>query len=82
MKIVYFSAPWCGPCKMLGPVMDQIANSGIPVEKINIDENHELPAKYGVRSIPTLIKFNDAGEPVATSLGYKSFEQIKQWYNG
>ena len=48
MKFLYFSAPWCGPCRMLGPVMEKIGQK-YSVEKINVDENQELSAQFGVR---------------------------------
>ena len=53
--ILYFSAPWCGPCKALSPQMEEIAKSGIPVRKINIDYDADLPQKYNVKNIPTSI---------------------------
>lgn len=66
-----FWAPWCGPCKMIAPVLDELAaefGDKVKVAKINIDENQETPAKFGVRSIPTLILFKD-GKAVATQVG-------------
>lgn len=66
-----FWAPWCGPCKMIAPVLDELATElgeKVKVVKINIDENQESPAKFGVRSIPTLILFKD-GQAVATQVG-------------
>lgn len=57
-KILYFSAPWCGPCKMFGPVMEQIGQS-VPVEKINVDEQSDLAATYGIRNVPTIIILKD-----------------------
>ena len=56
MKYLYFSAPWCGPCKMFGPtVMERVSTKGINVQKINVDENQDLAMQYSVRSIPTVV---------------------------
>lgn len=51
-RILYFTASWCGPCKMLAPIMDEI---DFPVGKIDVDENQDLSAKFGIRSVPTLV---------------------------
>lgn len=65
-----FWASWCGPCRMLSPVVDEIAqeNAAIAVGKINVDEQPELASQFGVMSIPTLMVFKD-GKTVNTSLG-------------
>ena len=72
-----FWAPWCGPCRMISPVIDQIANevSDIKVGKINIDEEQELALKFGVMSIPTLIVVKD-GKIIKKSVGVKSKPEI------
>ncbi|MCI0445144.1 thioredoxin TrxA [bacterium] len=69
--LVDFWAEWCGPCKMLAPILDDIAdeyNGKLIVAKLNIDENSATPQQYGVRGIPTLIMFKD-GEVAATKVG-------------
>ena len=75
--LIDFWAAWCGPCKMMGPIIDQIEaeNSNIKVGKINIDEQQELAQKFGVMSIPTLVVFEN-GEPKKTSVGLVPKEQI------
>ena len=68
--LVDFWAEWCGPCKMLAPVVDQVAeeNAGIKVCKIDIDEAQDIAIKYGIMRIPTLMVFKD-GKPVDQSVG-------------
>ena len=78
LAVVDFSAVWCGPCQMLAPVVDAIAESrpDIRVGKVNVDEQVELALQYGVRSIPTLIVMKN-GEVAATSIGYQSQAEIE-----
>ena len=68
--LVDFWAPWCGPCRMLSPVVDEIAeeNTAIKVGKVNVDEQEELAMRFGIMSIPTLIVFKN-GEPVKKTMG-------------
>lgn len=75
--LVDFWAVWCGPCQMLSPVVDQIAeeNPAVKVGKINVDEQPELTMKFGVMSIPTLISFRE-GKVINKSVGVISKEEI------
>ena len=75
--LVDFYADWCGPCKMLSPIVDQIAaeNSDFDVYKLNVDEAPEIAAKYGVMSIPTLIVFKN-GQAVGKTIGVQSKQTI------
>ncbi|MBQ8325507.1 MAG: thioredoxin [Lachnospiraceae bacterium] len=77
--LVDFWADWCGPCKMLGPVIEELAEEvkTVKIAKVNVDENQELALKYNVMSIPTVILF-EGGIPVETSVGYKPKAALKQ----
>lgn len=79
--VVDFWAEWCGPCKALSPLVDELASemSGkVKVVKVNIEEAPEAPTKYGVRGIPTLIIFKN-GQPVAERVGGMPKAQLTQW---
>ena len=79
--VVDFWAPWCGPCKMIGPSLEEISDEmadKITVAKVNIDENPETPTKYGVRGIPTMLVFKN-GEAAATKVGAVSKTAIVEW---
>ena len=76
--LVDYWAEWCGPCKMIAPLLNDTASSygqRLQVAKINIDENGKTPSKYNVRGIPTLMLFKD-GQPVATRVGALSKSQL------
>ena len=77
VALVDFYADWCGPCKMVAPIVNEIANerSDITVGKVNVDENNSLAVKYGVVSIPTLIVFKD-GKEQTRIVGYRPKEDI------
>lgn len=79
--LVDFWAEWCGPCRQLSPIIDQLAEEfgdKVRIVKVNIDESPEAPGKYGVRGIPTMILFK-AGQPVATKVGALPKSQLKEW---
>jgi len=80
-KILYFSAPWCGPCKQFGPVMDRISQTGILVEKVNVDNAPAVAAAYNVRSVPTVIVVSSTGNEIGRSVGMLSENQVRQLYN-
>ena len=76
--LVDYWAEWCGPCKMIAPILDEIAESyegKVKVAKLNIDENNETPPKYGIRGIPTLMLFQ-GGNVEATKVGAVSKSQL------
>ena len=82
--LVDFWAEWCGPCRMIGPALEEISDEmgdKVTIAKVNIDENPDAPAKYGVRGIPTMLLFKD-GEVVAQKVGAAPKGAIQQWLEG
>ncbi|QMT34469.1 thioredoxin TrxA [Conchiformibius steedae DSM 2580] len=78
-----FWAPWCGPCRMIAPVLDQIAeeyDGKVKIVKMNVDENQAVPTQFGVRGIPTLMVFKD-GKNVATKVGALAKAQLSDFIN-
>jgi thioredoxin 1 len=79
--LVDFWAEWCGPCKMIGPALEEIAGElagKLTIAKVNIDDNPMTPNTYAVRGIPTLILFKD-GKPAATQVGALPKSRLKDW---
>ncbi len=82
--LVDFWAEWCGPCKMIGPSLEEISDElagKVVIAKINIDENPDAPGKYGVRGIPTMILFKN-GEIAETKVGAAPKSALKGWLEG
>ncbi|RKQ70832.1 thioredoxin [Litorimonas taeanensis] len=79
--LVDFWAEWCGPCKQIGPALEQISDElgdKITIAKVNIDDDPETPAKFHVRGIPTLMIFKD-GQVVATKVGAMTKTKLQEW---
>lgn len=76
--IIDFWAPWCGPCQMLGPIIEELAtelSGNVTVGKVNVDDQPELASQFGIMSIPTIIAFKD-GEVTAKTMGVQSKEAL------
>jgi thioredoxin 1 len=79
--VVDFWAEWCGPCRMIGPALEEIAQElagKVTIAKLNVDENPDVTIRYGVRSIPTLILFKN-GEPTALQVGAVPKGRLSDW---
>lgn len=82
ITVVDFWAQWCGPCKMLGPIVDQLSdeNTDVTIGKVDIDTNMELAVEYGIRGVPTMIFFKN-GEIVDKVVGVKSKNELQEKIN-
>ena len=82
--LVDYWAEWCGPCKMIAPILDEVSSAyqdKLQIAKMNVDENREIPAKFGIRGIPTLMLFKD-GQLAATKVGALSKAQLTAFLDG
>ncbi len=82
--LVDYWAAWCGPCKMIAPMLEEVAAEfagKVTVAKLNVDENQETAAKFGIRGIPTLMLLKD-GKVAATKVGALSKSQLTEFLNG
>ena len=80
-KILYFTASWCGPCKALAPRMENLAGQ-INYSKIDVDQNSDLSAKYGIRNVPCLVLVDGNGQELNRMVGVQPDETILNFYNG
>ena len=81
--LVDFWAPWCGPCRMLAPILDELSQemgTQVKIVKIDIDQNPNAASTYNVRTIPTMMLFNN-GQPVDTKIGMLPKAKLKEWVN-
>mgnify|MGYP005810568655 FL=1 len=82
--LVDYWAEWCGPCKMIAPILDEVSKTydgRLQVAKLNVDDNREVPARFGIRGIPTLMLFKD-GQVAATKVGALSKAQLTAFLDG
>lgn len=81
--LIDFWAEWCGPCRMLSPILDQLSeemDGKVKIVKMNIDENPETPSKFSVRGIPTMLLFKE-GKQIATKVGVQPKNALQEWIN-
>lgn len=78
LTLVDFFATWCGPCKMIAPVLEQLED--IDVIKVDVDEERDLAVKFGIQAVPTLVLIKDKQE-IARTQGYHDLEDLKNWIN-
>lgn len=79
--LVDYWAEWCGPCKMIAPILDEVSatyQGKLQIAKMNVDENRDIPAKFGIRGIPTLMVFK-GGQVAATKVGAAPKNQLQSW---
>ena len=82
--VVDFWAEWCGPCKMIGPALEEIAaelEGRVTIAKLNVDENPSVAGSFGIRSIPTLMLFKD-GKMTSSKVGASPKSELKKWITG
>lgn len=78
MKVLKFYADWCGPCKMLTRVLENV-KINTPIEEVNIDDNTEMAAKFGIRGVPTCVLVDDTGKEVSRRVGMLNEAQFREF---
>ena len=82
MKLMKFAAQWCGPCKMLSRVMEDVDLGDIQLVEIDIDQNGPLAQEWGVRGVPTMVLVGDDGKEIRRSVGLVNESKLKEFING
>ena len=80
MKLIYFSAPWCGPCRQLGPIMDDVAQE-VAVQKVNVDDSPDMASHYGIRNVPTVVAVDSFGNERGRKVGVNPKQAYLDMYN-
>ena len=81
--IIYFSAPWCGPCKVMSPLVEQMEQQGkIRVRKVNVDYEASITQQYNVKNVPTMVLTDLEGKEIRRKIGQMTEQQILDFYNG
>ena len=80
MKVIKFSASWCGPCKMLARNLEDITTN-IPIENVDIDENQDAAMEFGVRGVPTMIMLDENNTEIKRMVGMQSLKVLEDWFN-
>lgn len=81
MKVIRFTASWCGPCKTLAKTLEGI-ETRIPIEVIDIDEHQQTAVEYGIRGVPTLVKLDENNNVINRLVGAKPKKELEEWING
>ena len=80
MRVLKFSATWCGPCKMLARNLEDV-NTNIPIENIDIDEHQDTAMEYGVRGVPTMIMLDENHTEIKRLVGMQSLKELQNWFD-
>lgn len=79
MKILKFSASWCGPCKQLAFMLASLGDLGVPVQEVDVDENAELTAQYEIRGVPTMVLLDDEDKELGRLVGAPTAIRVREW---
>jgi thioredoxin-like negative regulator of GroEL len=81
MKVLRFTASWCGPCKALAKTLEEV-ETNIPIDVIDVDERTDLALEYGIRSVPTMVMLDSNNQVVKKMTGTKPQTELREWLNG